>query len=187
MFIFFIIAFISCTGYEPLTLIREPFTSKDLRLDGYYYNLDKQYSNGVDNDFVKGFTLNQNGIYFEVLWGSIDPRIDPKDWVYFFDKRVKYRVDKSRKFLKSRSSWGVFSVNDFRIIIQRWQEASAGGAHPTRTIEGTILNDTTIHFHNLIGAHPNNKRSKKKIKAIDETYHFRQFSPKPDSTNVFIK
>jgi hypothetical protein len=189
MRVFIIIVFlvsISCAGYERLTQTRTPYNGNNLRLDGYYYQLGKQNDNGIYKDFVKGFTLNANGVYFKVLHGSIDPELDEKEWTIFFDDRVKYRVDNINYYLDRRPSWGVFTITNSSIVIQSWETAAGGGAYPTRTVEGTIVNDTTLHFHKLIGAYPNNKGLRKKVKAIDETYYFREFSPKPDSMNVHI-
>ena len=47
---------------------------------------------------------------------------------------------------------------------------------------GKIINDTTFQLVREFASY-----HKKDSRVIDETYHFKQFSPKPDSTNVFIK
>jgi len=50
--------------------------------------------------------------------------------------------------------------------------------------EGDIINDTTF----VISVSYRMKKGKKtEVKARNETYHFKQFSPQPDSTNNFIK
>jgi len=182
------VVLLSCSGYESLTETKLPFVGSNLRLDGYYYSIGKDFPNGFNPDYVDVFILNYNGIYFNATHGSIDEDLDIDVIIEELDKKVQHRVDNIELFKESRSSWGVFSTaNDSAIVVQNWHEAANGGAYPIRTLEGTIVNDTTIHFHKLLGAYPNNKGGKKKIKAIDETYHFRSFSPKPDSTVVFIK
>jgi hypothetical protein len=47
--------------------------------------------------------------------------------------------------------------------------------------EGFILNDTTLQITRMYRVDGSDEH------ILNYTYHFRQFSPKPDSTNNFIK
>ena len=67
----------------------------------------------------------------------------------------------------------------FKLIkIEKWVTGN-GGFSTTSLKDGKILNDTTLILYNnsRVGA----------IDTIANVYHFKQFSPKPDSTNSFIK
>lgn len=172
-FIFFLYG---CISFEPLTQIKKNFIGSNLKLNGYYYSFDYKK--------IKAFTLFKNGVFYNNFFDGIDSyyneNLDSLDTKYLkhflFD--IKYPL---------QYQWGLFNINNSEISIERWVTASGGGAYPTQMLKGTIKNDTTIYFHTLVGAHPINVGKMKKIIKIDETYHFRKFSPKPDSTNNFIK
>lgn len=186
IFVTLIFAILSCKGYESLTKTKAPFLGNQLRLNGYYYSIGKEFQNGFDKDYIDVFTLYQDGVYFNVLKGLIEEELNHESILKNLDEGVQYRVENIENYKDSRPYWGVFSVDNSRIEIQSWEFASDGGAYPTKIIEGTIVNDTTIHFHKIIGAYPNNKGGNKRIEEINNTYYFRKFSPKPDSSNVFI-
>jgi hypothetical protein len=62
--------------------------------------------------------------------------------------------------------------------------SSSGGQRLVYTNIGVILNDTTFQ---LTESYRLKKGEKTEYQILDEIYHFRQYSPKPDSTNDFIK
>lgn len=187
VYVILIITTLSCAGYEPLTQARKSFTGNNLRLDGYYYCIGKEFSNGFNPDYADAFFLNRNGIFLNVAYGSIDSNLENEIILKDLDESVKKRAEIISLNADKRPDWGIFFTEHSAIIIENWEHSAGGGAYPTKILSGIVVNDTTIHFDKIIGAYPNNKGSKKKIKSIDETYHFREFSPKPDSTNVFIK
>jgi hypothetical protein len=84
---------------------------------------------------------------------------------------------KDRKYV-----WGVFKINNDSIIYERWLPTEI--RYKSYTYKGVIINDTTFNiterFRLVNGL-------KDEFELRDETYHFRQFSPKPDSANNFIK
>lgn len=63
--------------------------------------------------------------------------------------------------------WGVFQIDGNTIQYERWYQSDGG--LPVGCSEGAILNDTTF--------------------VVDENtvFHFRHYTPKPDSTNRFIQ
>jgi hypothetical protein len=65
--------------------------------------------------------------------------------------------------------WGVFNIYDNKMNVEVWS-TSVGGGLPVFRWHALIENDTTF-----------------KVEYSGEVYHFRQFSPKPDSTNKWIK
>ena len=68
--------------------------------------------------------------------------------------------------LTNRASWGIFLINGSTITIEKWWHAS-GGNREVRQEKGIIQGDTSV----VIG---------------DDEYFFDGFSPKPDSTNMFV-
>ena len=74
--------------------------------------------------------------------------------------------------------YGLFQISNNIIKIEKW--APGNGGFPLSFLkDGKILNDTTFVLYN------NSKEGE--IDTIGNIYHFKQFSPKPDSTNKFIK
>ena len=175
-----IISFIflkACVAFEPLTFKKQEFLGKNLKINGYFYNINNK------NEY-NAFFIYKNGVYHGGKWRKkIDFNVNNLN---LLDMDIKSIYEIEEKY-PTYYNWGVFNVNYTNIEIERWVTSSGGGAYPTQILKGEIKNDSTIHFHTLIGAHPVNANSKKKTVNIDETYHFRQFSPKPDSTNKFIK
>ena len=175
-----------CTAFEPLIYKKEAYNGQNLKINGYYYIFkEKEEGRTLNSTKYNTFFLYKNGIYYDSNGlSSFTFNISRLDSL---DLLVKKNVINLGKYEQLQYQWGVFKVKGTEIEIERWVTSSGGGAYPTRIIKGEILNDSTIHFHTLVGSHPVNVGSKKKTITIDETYHFRQFSPKPDSTNKFIK
>ena len=71
-----------------------------------------------------------------------------------------------------KQKWGIFKIEGNKIRIENWGYGEL--ARPVTVSEGSILNDTTY------------KKIKINNSNANLTYHYKQFSPKPDSTNVFI-
>ncbi len=85
-----------------------------------------------------------------------------------FEKQVLTEVwINSRR--KSKDSWGVFNVKDSILTVERWAPPLGIGDNYKKAVyTGKIFNDTTFEMS-------------------DGIYHFKQFFPKPDSTNPYIK
>jgi hypothetical protein len=83
----------------------------------------------------------------------------------------------------SKFNWGVFQVNGANIKFERWYPSS-GGPLKAYISSGEILNDTTFL---ITESYRMQKGNKTELKDRNETYYFREFSPKSDSTNKFIK
>jgi hypothetical protein len=73
----------------------------------------------------------------------------------------------------------VFIIEDNVIKFERWYPSER--PYNAFVREGVILKDTTFHITKSYRSNGTEKREK------DEIYHFRKFSPKPDSTNVYVK
>ena len=149
----------SCKDDE-LTLQRMPYDGDELRLDGYYHR---------KNPNLEIYFFYSNGI---VRYGGGG---------YLSFEEVEYHILNNQiVFGNSKTDWGIFFINGKTIKFERWYPSSGGGV-PTYVREGIILNDTT--FHITVSYRSDGKERREE----NEMYYFRQFSPKPDSTNNFIK
>lgn len=151
---------------DELSLKRVDYTGNQLRIDGYYYLInynDPQKNMGVFIFFRNGVLTYLGGGFLS--FNELENYIINKD---FIDKKkdVKY-------------FWGVFQVKNDIIKFERWYPSE--GAKEAYVREGKILNDTTFHITKSY------RSNGTELSDENETYHFRKFSPKPDSTNVFVK
>jgi len=148
---------------EELMLQKADYKGNELKINGYFYHFQQQPSGTI----VK--YLYRNGI---ILSGYYHSTTDLNE--------VEIEMVKEYDLLqKDKSRWGVFVINGNSIQYSAWS-TSVGGGLPSFKCLGVIENDTTFRITKSINS--NGKEfSENKI------YHFRQFSPKPDSTNVYIK
>ncbi len=175
-----------CKSSENLILPKESFIGANLKTDGYFYFFsNKNAGYGYDGKIFNSFILYRNGIFYNVGSGHYDDNLSIEANLKLLDSNVIRRTEDEKEYINTHIGWGVFKVQGSEIKVERWLSGN-GGAYPTQTLIGKIKNDTTIHFHTQIGNNYNTG-GKKKTYEIDETYRFRQFSPKPDSANVFIK
>jgi hypothetical protein len=87
------------------------------------------------------------------------------------DEFSKNAIDSQKNY---KLCWSVFHIENHDLITQGWQEG--GWIYVQYVIKNKtyiILNDTTLYEN---------------VENNDTTFlHFKRFSPKPDSTNIFIK
>ncbi|MDO9154524.1 MAG: hypothetical protein Q7U47_12625 [Paludibacter sp.] len=155
---------------ENLTLPKKEYKGTELRIDGYYYC---EYIGFGSNDiYVRTYFFYENGI---VQYGGATKKTELANLEAQF-MTMEWQMS-NRKY---KHRWGLFNIDGDKIIFERWYPNSPG--QPKVYVnEGKIVNETTFHitaFYRPDGS--------ERIEQ-DETYHFKQFSPKPDSTNVFIK
>jgi hypothetical protein len=152
---------------DELSLNRADYIGDELKIDGYYYN-------DVDGTFFAPTFFYRNGIFI-YTGGAFDS----------FDKMDNYIKDEfiSRSdYKESIFRFGLFLI-DGNIIKFELIYPSSGGPLKAFVNEGVILNDTTF----LIQSSYRNQNGKiTEFREENETYHFREFSPKPDSTNSFV-
>jgi hypothetical protein len=155
---------LSCNKFENgddvLSLQWEDYSGNALKLDGIYYFETENF----EGPLFQRYALYRNGI-IRNLGGS--KNIDD---LRFPSGNSKYE-------------WGVFQIDGTRIKFERWYPSS-GGPLKAYIRSGEILNDTTFL---ITESYRMQKGKKTEIRERNEVYHFRQFSPKPDSTNNFIK
>lgn len=139
-----------------------------LNINGIYYQESARNKELV----VSYYVFYKNGM---ILDGG-DGRIDKND--LFFKKLLDTSYLNHLKSIIY--AWGIYNINYPKIIIEKYY-APSGGKIKTKYIEGKILNDTTIVFYRISSDYLD------EIFSIQDTFHFREFSPKPKSTNEFIK
>ena len=149
---------------DTLSINKKPYTGSQLRTDGYYYN---EYVPG----YLTVYFFYRDGI---LLYGNSFPEAELKN------QEEKYRDGKHYTFSKDlKSSWGGYSINNNSIQFERWYPSQP----PLRAYirSGVIINDTSFHIKEFKSADGS------VIETRDEIYRFKPFSPKPDSTNTFVK
>jgi hypothetical protein len=143
-----------------------PYTGSELRTDGYYYN-----------EYISGYYT----VYFfykdgTVLYGSSFPTNELYLHEIQYSNGDHYNCVKNVKYY-----WGTFKAMDNELLFERWYPSQTPFKSYIRS--GIILNDTTfkiIEFYRMQGG------QKTSIESRNEVYHFKSFSPKPDSTNKFV-
>jgi hypothetical protein len=142
---------------EELSLKRVSYIGNELKTNGYYYSY---YTNKATppETYTVAFFLYRNGVMLSArAYESIN-----------LDTVEKKMLKRYESLREEKIGWGVFVVKDNKIEYEQWS-TSAGGGLPVFKNSYIIENDSTLT--NLGG----------------NIYHFRQFSPKPDSTSNFIK
>jgi len=137
---------------EQLTLQKTPYTGNEIRTDGYFYSYYTNNSNPPE-EFIVVFFLYRNGV---ILSAGAYEKTN-------FDILEKAMVARYESLQNKKIGWGVFIIKDNRIEYEQ-RSTSVGGGLPVFKRSYFIENDTTLRS------------------SYAGTYHFRQFSPKPDST-----
>jgi hypothetical protein len=152
---------------DKLSLPKIAYSGNELRIDGYYYNKDSYRPQ------ICAFFLYKNGIILDGSAFDIDNTNRMEEWYrngHYAASAAKYKFD-----------WGVFQIEGSKIKYEKWTP----GAGPSWafTYEGEILNDTTFVINKGYRAKDAGNKTPSEYHL---EYHFKQFSPKPDSTNRFI-
>jgi hypothetical protein len=158
----------NCDESEHLTWGRQDYEGTELKTNGYY--LCNTYM-----DTYIYFILYRNGIVITHSGGVLKSEIDNLETSFVNGNFIK-------GIEKDKSRWGGFraQINKFE-----YQDLSSTSGNASCSslfdLSGVILNDTTLLINNSY----NEATMDNTIK--NDTFHFKQFSPKPDSTNSFIK
>jgi len=140
---------------------------KPLRLTRIDYVGNEFKTNGFYyNRSLGNFLVYVNGIYLHGGTGQ-----ESLDAITY--KWTKSKFSESDFLNKTAMDWGVFQINYPSILIEHWHGGDVGTPYPTATYHGKILNDTTIVLYDW----PTGQ----------DTFYYHPMSPKPDSTNRFIK
>ena len=164
-----VLLFIGCKGLfdrkdDELSFVKTPNTSDKIRLDGYYYNYD----------FVSTHIVTYFFFFFGIVlfWGTTNS-------IEHFEEILNDEMVVN-KIRAHKSSWGLYQLNNDTIITNGLFVYPGELRLISNISKGIILNDTTIMFNSSV-------KSNNSVRLRNDTLHFKQFSPKPDSTNVFIR
>lgn len=143
---------------EELKLTKTQYTGSEIRIDGYYHSTYDSSNKIVVMVFFSNGTMCSKPTSDTTL-ADIES--------HFIDGSF-YNSCKIRKWV-----WGLYRINNNSIEIEGWKIQQC--SYPAVRFNGVIENDSTITtgnyaFRNL----------------PDYTYHFKEFAPKPDSTNEFL-
>ncbi len=152
---------------DELSLHKIPYIGDNLKMNGYFYQ-------SINGKYFSTYFFYQNGCIL-AAGGLFSTKTEMDDYL------IKEFVN-SQSFKKYKTAWGVFIAENDVIKFERWYPGSGGGL-PAYVRSGHILNDTTFV---ITESYRMKKGKKTEVEQRNETYHFRQFSPKPDSTNVFV-
>jgi hypothetical protein len=151
---------------DQLSLVKTPYFSSELKIDGYYYTL-------FEGKFQSISFFYENGIYLDT-GGNANSNLDADNYVITqFINNIEHK--------SSKIWWGLFKINGDNIIYEKWY--ISGNAYKAYVRSGKIINDSTFNvtksYRVVNGAETN-------VSSINETYYYRKFSPKPDNSNNFI-
>lgn len=140
-----------------------PYTTNELRLDGYYFG---KY-NETDGDIL---IFYRNGV---MLYGGISNEADLGSKESSFADG-SYHADA----VSDEYKWGVFRVSGNSFYYERHYPST--NSWLVYVMEGNIENDTTIQITKSYRCDGSEFREKNRI------FYFKQFNLKPDSTNSFV-
>jgi hypothetical protein len=171
LFSFIAIMLFSCVSCEKklyeLSMAKTPYTGNELRIDGYYY------SNPTTENNIGIAVFYRDGVCMHLF-----ERPESQDTLDFIENEILLNNTLMSRLWSTPSNIGVFQINEKSIEFETW---IAGRDITTFSHFGEILNGTTF----LLTKWTNNDQGKSY--SVNLTYRFKQFSPKPDSTNNFVK
>ncbi len=151
---------------QHLVISKQVYSGSQMQINGYYYSVDP-----LTNEFDHLYFFYKNGVVRNspVSCTSI-AELDNKvtDLINFQDDYPEH--------------WGLFTIDGYNITIETFSEVQSTDFGFGNS--GSILNDSTFEL-NLHYSIKHNKRKNDKVITPQNSYHFRAFTPKPDSTNKF--
>ena len=151
---------------DEFSMQKEPYTGTHFRIDGYYYLDYGNPATRIINFFYRDGTMLSVGAVYVSDLDSVENSYRNGEWYRIYSEHIL--------------RWGIFTVNGSVIKHEKWYHSSGGG-WPAYVSEGVILNDTTYKINSIYRPLTGERL------ADNAVYHFKQFSPKPDSTNTYIK
>jgi len=153
---------------DELSIKKNNYTGNQLKIDGYYYT---RYGSPekltIYLFFNNGILLHTGDSYEYNKLNEFEQIITSVDFINKL-KGIKY-------------SWGAYKIEGNNIQFERWYPSTPPLKAYVRA--GTILNDTTFL---ITESYRMQDRKKTEVDSENETYHFKKYTPKPDSTNNFI-
>ena len=164
--LFFVLCLCSCKKTfkdDELSLQREFYDGNAIRLDGYYYY------HGKNSTSV--FFLYRNGVVLKGMsFEGVNLDVIEKTMIEYYD------IIRKRKY-----HWGVYIIRENILEVESWGSVGWTRTLPIFKSFYNIVNDTTLNLIKEVNLSDGRETE------YNDIYHFRQFYPKPDSTNNFIK
>ena len=152
---------------DKLSINRTNYTGNQLKIQGYYYLQKNQHFYDIYCFYNNGIALAAGGLFLSVVE---------------MDDYLNREFINNNNYQKYKYNWGAYTINNATIQFERWYPSDPPLKAYVR--EGTILNDSTFTISSSYRIKDGNKTE---VEARNETYHFKAFSPKPDSTNSFVQ
>ena len=150
---------------DKLTLKREEFLGNQMRTDGYYY------TNFGNPERIEIYFFYRNGV---LLYGASEAVSELEGLESKYRDGTYYNMAINHNYY-----WGIFVVEDSSLKFERWYPSQK--PHYTFINFCEIINDTTFHISKIMRSNGSEESN------LDYTFHFKKFSPKPDSTNQFVE
>jgi len=175
-FLFFFVACGDCikdlfVKDKEFSLKTIPYTENELRIDGYYH---KKYNDKYSNVLV----FYANGVRFGGSGVTTTNEIEDELRDPDYTKKLSNRL----------TCWGPYEINNNVLRFEYYD--IFGNFWRTCIAHCEILNDTTFIVEKITfsktGKEVNVEREGSSSGMLGE-FHFKQFSPKPDSTNTVVK
>ena len=147
-----------------LSQVKAPYTGT-LKTNGYYY-LD--FNSDVSRKLI--YILYRDGT---ILYGGSPPNTG----LTAREEEFK-NGDWKTLSVPEKTFWGTFKIDGSAITFCQWHLRDGGLLEEYKTY-GSIINDSSFVMTGTT-------RTGQINAPIDELYHFKPLSPKPDSTNQFL-
>ncbi|MEL6721198.1 MAG: hypothetical protein AAFO82_18940 [Bacteroidota bacterium] len=163
------IFFISCEKLGPRPVGGFSFErvahQSDLMTDGFYYG--NSYFDFSGREIYEFLVLYDNGIGRQLDFDILD--------------NLEQVIDRAT-VSENRTGWGIFRIEEDSIFYEHWLSGMGGDNVLRRS--GIVLSDTTFLFtkQQIVSARGVTDNEE----VVEQLFTFRQYSPKPDSTNNFI-
>jgi hypothetical protein len=151
---------------EELTFVKTEYPGNELKINGYYYC--RQSGNGTFSFDVQFFYID--GVLLSEKFTS-----DYKD-LSAIENEVK--SERFKKFIKKKQNvWGLYLINSTEIYCEKLYF----GPFQAYIDSGKIINDSTFVILKRKSSYRTDEI------AMQDTFHLKRFSPKPDSLNIYLK
>ena len=149
---------------EEFSIVRKPYLGNEIKTNGYFYSYDSTSKSTSIKLFYRNGVVLSGGRYLSQDLNIIESEISS----YFETIR------------NDKNSWSPFEVKNNTLIIETYYDNPPSCRLLTQRMSYEIQNDTTIVWRKT--DHPGYKD-----KIYHTVWYFKEYSPKPDSTNVFVK
>ena len=151
---------------DKLTLPKQEISVTSLmKIDGYYYLLDNNKFISKIYFFYENSILMHDGFPPNSNFSDIETKLNDPIYINTLND--------------SKLNWGRWNLNGKEINYEIW--TSRDGPYPIYMFSGNLINDSILNFTKSFRS-----KNLKNEKAINETYYFKKFSPKPASSNLFV-